>query len=74
MYPHRTHFLLQIVDPVLSIAASLSVQSPFTMKAHRDVDAMVRNPPNSSQHAILTKHEIKSLVNTDVSILFLRHF
>ena len=31
----------QMVDPVLSIAAALSVQSPFTSRAHRDLDAMV---------------------------------
>lgn len=31
----------QMIDPVLSIAAALSVQSPFTSKAHSNYDAMV---------------------------------
>ena len=31
-----------MVDPVLTIAAALSVQSPFTSKAHTDYDAMVK--------------------------------
>lgn len=30
-----------MTEPVLCIAASLSVQSPFTNKAFRDADAMV---------------------------------
>ena len=32
-----------MIDPVLTIAAALSVQSPFTSKAHSNYDAMVRN-------------------------------
>ena len=30
-----------MVDPMLSIAAAMSVQSPFTSKAHTDRDAIV---------------------------------
>ena len=30
-----------MIDPVLSIAAAMSVQSPFTGKAHIDQDAIV---------------------------------
>jgi len=36
-----TRFVLQMIDPVLSIAAAMSVQSPFTSKAYTDHDAMV---------------------------------
>ena len=30
-----------MIDPVLSIAAAMSVQSPFTSRAHTDQDSMV---------------------------------
>ena len=30
-----------MVDPVLTTAAALSVQTPFTAKGQRDIDAMV---------------------------------
>ena len=40
----------QMVDPVLNIAACLSVQSPFTSKAHTDYDAMNTRKPLESDH------------------------
>lgn len=37
----------QMIDPILSITAAMSVQSPFTNRAYTDSDAIV------SQHASL---------------------
>ncbi|WAQ98877.1 DHX34-like protein [Mya arenaria] len=34
--------IFHMIDPVLSIAAAMSVQSPFTSKIHTDVDSMVK--------------------------------
>ena len=39
-----------MVDPVLSICAALSVQSPFTQKAHRDYDAVTSRKSLESEH------------------------
>ena len=39
-----------MVDPVLNICAALSVQSPFTQKAHRDYDAMTSRKSLESEH------------------------
>ena len=39
-----------MVDPVLSICAALSVQSPFTQKAQRDYDALTARRPLESEH------------------------
>lgn len=38
---HERMVMLQMTDPVLSVAAALSVQSPFTSKAHVDHDGIV---------------------------------
>lgn len=42
--------LFQMTEPVLCIAASLSVQSPFTNKAFRDADAMTARKPLESDN------------------------
>ncbi|XP_063963631.1 probable ATP-dependent RNA helicase DHX34 isoform X2 [Lytechinus pictus] len=42
--------IFKMIDPVLSIAAALSVQSPFTSRAHRDHDAMSARKSLESEH------------------------
>ncbi|XP_034326251.2 probable ATP-dependent RNA helicase DHX34 [Magallana gigas] len=42
--------IFHMIDPVLSIAAALSVQSPFTSKAHSNYDAMNARKPLESDH------------------------
>ncbi|XP_060072123.1 probable ATP-dependent RNA helicase DHX34 [Ylistrum balloti] len=42
--------IFHITDPVLSIAAAMSVQSPFTSKAHTDHDAISARKPLESEH------------------------
>ncbi|OWF54057.1 probable ATP-dependent RNA helicase DHX34 isoform X1 [Mizuhopecten yessoensis] len=42
--------IFHITDPVLSIAAAMSVQSPFTSKAHSDHDAISARKPLESEH------------------------
>ncbi|XP_071481519.1 probable ATP-dependent RNA helicase DHX34, partial [Diadema antillarum] len=42
--------IFKMIDPVLSIAAALSVQSPFTSRAHRDHDAMSARRSLESDH------------------------
>lgn len=39
-----------MIDAVLSIAAAMSVQSPFTSRAHIDRDAMEARKPLESDH------------------------
>lgn len=55
----------QMIDPVLSIAAALSVQSPFTSKAHSNYDAMVcvLRKPFSVEYFILQGMIVMSLHN-----------
>ena len=40
--------IFHMMDPVLSITSALSVQSPFTMKAHSDPDALSQRKPLES--------------------------
>ncbi|XP_078313868.1 putative ATP-dependent RNA helicase DHX34 isoform X2 [Crassostrea virginica] len=42
--------IFHMIDPVLTIAAALSVQSPFTSKAHSNYDAMNARKPLDSDH------------------------
>ncbi|XP_013379582.1 probable ATP-dependent RNA helicase DHX34, partial [Lingula anatina] len=42
--------IFQMIDPVLSIAAALSVQSPFTSRAHTDHDAISSRKSIESDH------------------------
>ncbi|XP_067667167.1 probable ATP-dependent RNA helicase DHX34 [Haliotis asinina] len=42
--------IFHMIDPVLTIAAAMSVQSPFTMKAHQDRDAIAARKPLESDH------------------------
>ncbi|XP_033630988.1 probable ATP-dependent RNA helicase DHX34 isoform X1 [Asterias rubens] len=42
--------VFKMIEPVLCIAASLSVQSPFTSRAHRDSEAMTARRPLESDH------------------------
>ena len=42
--------LFHMVDPVLSIAAALSVQSPFTMRAHSDSACIAARNDSESEH------------------------
>ena len=37
--------VLQVMDPVITMAAAMTVQSPFTSKTHIDVDASVSITP-----------------------------
>ena len=39
-----------MTDPIRCISAALSVQSPFTMKAQRDYDAMTARQKLNSDH------------------------
>lgn len=41
--------LFEQVEAVLSLAAALSVQSPFTSWAHRDPDCVVRSQTNATR-------------------------
>ncbi|XP_052792364.1 probable ATP-dependent RNA helicase DHX34 [Mya arenaria] len=42
--------IFHMIDPVLSIAAAMSVQSPFTSKIHTDVDSMAARKTLESDH------------------------
>ncbi|XP_071946737.1 probable ATP-dependent RNA helicase DHX34 [Antedon mediterranea] len=42
--------VFKMIDPILCIAASLSIQSPFTSKAHSNQDAMAARRPLESDH------------------------
>ncbi|XP_038065791.1 probable ATP-dependent RNA helicase DHX34 isoform X2 [Patiria miniata] len=42
--------VFKMIEPVLCIAAALSVQSPFTSRAHRDSEAMTARRPLESDH------------------------
>ncbi|XP_045216497.2 probable ATP-dependent RNA helicase DHX34 [Mercenaria mercenaria] len=42
--------IFHMIDPVLSIAAAMSVQSPFTSKMHTDVDSMAARKSLESDH------------------------
>lgn len=42
--------IFHMIDPVLSIAAAMSVQSPFTSHAHTDHDAIASRKPLESDH------------------------
>ncbi|KAL5004824.1 hypothetical protein ScPMuIL_018280 [Solemya velum] len=42
--------IFHMIDPVLSIAAAMSVQSPFTSRAYTDHDAMATRKPLESDH------------------------
>ncbi|KAL3866336.1 hypothetical protein ACJMK2_043642 [Sinanodonta woodiana] len=42
--------IFHMIDPVLSIAAAMSVQSPFTSRAHTDHDAVAARKPLESEH------------------------
>lgn len=33
-----------MIDPILTIAAALSIQSPFTSRAHTDLESAVITP------------------------------
>lgn len=51
--------LFHQIEPVLSLAAALSVQTPFTNKAYRDLDCEVRN-----QNTIILYELINDFVST----------
>lgn len=42
--------IFHMIDPVLSIAAAMSVQSPFTSKIHTDVDSVAARKSLESDH------------------------
>ncbi|XP_041367761.1 probable ATP-dependent RNA helicase DHX34 [Gigantopelta aegis] len=42
--------IFHMIDPVLSIAAAMSVQSPFTVRAHSDNDAIAARKSLESDH------------------------
>ena len=47
--------LFHMVDPVLTIAAALSVQSPFTMRAHSDSACIAARNDSESEHGRYVK-------------------
>ncbi|XP_055878835.1 probable ATP-dependent RNA helicase DHX34 isoform X1 [Biomphalaria glabrata] len=42
--------IFNMIDPILSITAAMSVQSPFTNRAYTDHDALVARKPLESEH------------------------